>query len=64
MWPWRDEVLAIVPAPDVITPDPLGGRWRYWVTGVGRSRWMFVVVDWHERPPRIVTAFNRRKGPI
>ena len=64
MWPWMEETLATVPAPDVITPDPIPGRWRYWAAGRGRSRWLFVVVDWHDQPPRIVTAFSTRKDPI
>lgn len=58
------EVLATVPSPDVITPDPIPGRWRYWAAGFGVSRWMFVVVDRHQPLPIIVTAFSTRRRPI
>jgi hypothetical protein len=58
------EVLATVPAPDVITRGKHAGRWCYWAVGRGTSSWMFVVVDWQLRAePYIVTAFSRRKGP-
>lgn len=63
MKPWQEEVLAVVPRPD-LTPDLIDGRWRYWAAGVAVSRWLFVVVDWNEQPPMIVTAFAKRKDPI
>jgi hypothetical protein len=56
-----DDVLDIVARPDVITPDPEEGRWRYWRAAVGPTRWLRVVVAWHEDLPWIVTAFPSRK---
>jgi hypothetical protein len=56
-----DEVLEIVARPDVITPDPDHGRWRYWRAGIGPTRWLRVVVAWREGPPEIVTAFPSRR---
>ncbi len=58
-----DEVMGVVPDPEVITPDRDRGRWRYWKTGVGPSRWLFVVVEWRTPIPYLVTAFGKRKGP-
>jgi hypothetical protein len=52
-----EEILDIVARPDVITPDPDDGRWRYWRAGVGPTRWLRVVVAWREGAPWIVTAF-------
>ena len=56
-----DEVLTAVTRPDAITPDPRRGRWRYWRSETGPTRWLFVVVDWHEAEPELITAFGRRK---
>ena len=57
------EVLVTVPAPDAITPGRFG-RWCYWATRRGVSKWIFVVVDWRlGQEPYVVTAFARRKGP-
>jgi len=61
--PLLDAVLSAVRHPDVITPDPRLGRWRYWLAGAGPGRWLFVVVDWGPPEPRIVTAFGKRKDP-
>jgi hypothetical protein len=55
-----DDVLDIVARPDAITPDREEGRWRYWRGAVGPTRWIRVVVAWHEEP-WIVTAFPSRK---
>jgi hypothetical protein len=52
-----DEILDTVAQPDAITPDPEDGRWRYWRAGSGPTRWLRVVVAWHEGAPWIVTAF-------
>ena len=43
-----DDVLDIVARPDAITPDPDAGRWRYWRAAIGPTRWIRVVVAWHE----------------
>lgn len=56
-----DEVLDAVTHPDAITPDPRRGRWRYWRAETGPTSWLFVVVDWREAQPEVVTAFGRRK---
>jgi hypothetical protein len=56
-----DEVMHAVTRPDAITPDPRRGRWRYWRAEAGPTRWLFVVVDWREAQPEVVTAFGRRK---
>lgn len=58
-----DDVLDTVTRPDAITPDPRRGRWRYWRAETGPSRWLFVVVDWRESEPEVVTAFGPAKGP-
>jgi hypothetical protein len=58
-----DEVLRTVRRPDVITPDPEHGRWRYWLANAGPSRWLFVVVDWRSAEPYVVTAYGKRKDP-
>jgi len=61
--PFLDCVLHAVREPDVITPDPHRGRWRYWQSGVGPSRWLYVVVDWNAAEPYVVTAYGKRKDP-
>jgi len=53
-----DEVLDAVTRPDAITPDPRHGRWRYWRAELGPTRWLPVVVDWHESEPKVITAFG------
>jgi len=53
-----EELLQTIECPDAITPDPLSGRWRYWRSGIGPTRWVRIVVAWEEGgPPWIVTAF-------
>jgi hypothetical protein len=64
MLPLMDEVLAVVRWPDVITPDSKVGRWRYWRSAVGPSRWLFVVVMWDTDDPNVVTAYPKRKDPL
>jgi hypothetical protein len=64
MLPLMDEVLRVVRWPDVITPDPKAGRWRYWRSTVGPSRWLFVVVMWDTDEPNVVTAYPKRKDPV
>lgn len=46
-------------APDHLEADPVAGRWRYFAAGLGRSRWLRVVVDCSGRDGIIVTAFPR-----
>jgi hypothetical protein len=59
-----EEVLDIVSRPDVITRDPIDGRWQYWRGGIGPTRWVRVVVAWAEGPPWIVTAFPSGRTPF
>lgn len=60
----RAEVLRAVSAPDHVAPDPIfGQRTRYYVRGVGPSRWLLVVVSYEQTPARIVSAFANRKDP-
>lgn len=58
------ELLHAVAWPDVITPDNRLNRWRYWVRGVGPSRWMLIVVGWSTRPAHVITAHGERRDPI
>jgi len=61
--PFIDAVLTTVHTPDVITPDHHRGRWRYWQSSTGPSRWLYVVVEWNAIEPYIVTAYAKRKDP-
>jgi hypothetical protein len=61
--PFINDVLGTVRIPDVITPDPRRGRWRYWQADAGPSRWLFVVVEWRAVEPHVVTAYGKRKDP-
>jgi hypothetical protein len=57
------QILDVIERPDVIGPDPWPGRERYYRRGGGPSSWLFAVVDFETEPPRVVTAYGRRKGP-
>jgi len=59
-----EATLDAIHHPSVITRDPRRGRWRYWRAEVGPTRWLFVVVDWHESEPTVVTAYGKRKVDI
>lgn len=59
-WP---SVLAAIANPDHREPAPRPGRERYWRRGFGPGPWLVVVVDFDERPARIVTAAGRRSDP-
>jgi hypothetical protein len=57
-------VLQAVASPDHVAPDPnFEQRTRYYVRGVGPSRWLLVVVSYEQTPARIVSAFANRKDP-
>lgn len=61
--PFRDDVLRTVQAPE----RRLAGRrpneeWLY-LSGVGPSRWLKVVVAYDEGGGRVITAFARRRLP-
>lgn len=60
----RADVLRAVSAPDHVAADPIfEQRTRYYVRGVGPSRWLLVVVSYEQTPARIVSAFANRKDP-
>lgn len=50
--------------PEAITPDPKRGRWRYWRSGIGPTRWVRVVVNWNRIPAEIHTAFPDGDTPL
>lgn len=54
-----DAALAAVATPDAITPDRKAGRWRYWRSESGPTRWLFVVVQWEVDMPEVITAFGQ-----
>ena len=61
---YRPDVLRAVSAPDHVVSDPVFvQRTRYYVRGVGPSRWLLVVVSYEQMPARIVSAFANRKDP-
>jgi len=58
------DVLQAVTKPDHVAADPnFAGRTRYYLQGVGPSRWLLVVVSYEQVPARIVSAFANRKDP-
>ncbi len=60
----RSDVLRAVSAPDHVASDPIfEQRTRYYMSGVGPSRWLLVVVSYEQTPARIVSAFANRKDP-
>ena len=59
-WP---SVLAAIANPDHREPAPRPGRERYWRRGFVPGPWLVVVVDFDERPARIVIAAGRRSDP-
>jgi hypothetical protein len=63
MAPHQTDVMAGVVEPEHRDEDLRPGRERFWRRGRGPSRWLFVVVDFGERPARVVTAFGRRDDP-
>jgi hypothetical protein len=58
---YREEILETVASPHVMLADPEFKRKRFYRSGVGPSRWLRVIVDFRQRPARIVTAFGFRK---
>ncbi len=58
------DVLRAVSAPNHVAADPIfERRTRYYMRGVGPSRWLLVVVSYEQTPARIVSAFANRKDP-
>jgi hypothetical protein len=56
--------LRLPSAPDHNAPD-LGSadRKRFYLRGVGPSRWLLVVVSYEQKPARIISVFANRKDP-
>jgi hypothetical protein len=54
-------IMLTAVAPEIALDDPRPGRKRHFRAGLGPSRWLRVVVDFNNRPPRIVTAHGYRK---
>jgi hypothetical protein len=60
----RDDALRAVSAPDHVAADPgSASRKRFYLRGVGPSRWLLVVVSYEQKPARIISVFANRKDP-
>ena len=57
----RGEIFETISSPHLVTEDPEAGRKRFYRSGVGPSRWLRVIVDFNQRPARIISAFGIRK---
>ncbi|HEV7529014.1 MAG TPA: hypothetical protein VGO29_08970 [Solirubrobacteraceae bacterium] len=61
---YKDDALRAVSAPDHVAPDPgSADRKRFYLSGVGPSRWLLVVVSYEQKPARIISVFANRKDP-
>jgi hypothetical protein len=60
--PYLPVVLATVTQPNHREPDPRPSRERFFKQDVGPSKWLMVVVDSENEPPRIVTALGYGHG--
>ncbi len=59
-----DDALRAVSAPDHVAADPGSAvRKRFYLRGVGPSRWLLVVVSYEQTPARIISVFANRKDP-
>jgi hypothetical protein len=60
----KGDALRAVSAPDHVAPDPESTRRRrFYLRGVGPSRWLLVVVSYEQTPARIISVFANRKDP-
>ncbi len=60
----KEDALRAVSAPDHVAPDPGSeDRKRFYLRGVGPSRWLLVVVSYEQTPARIISVFANRKDP-
>ncbi len=60
----KDDALRAVSAPDHVAADPGSAeRRRFYLRGVGPSRWLLVVVSYEQTPARIISVFANRKDP-
>jgi hypothetical protein len=61
---YKADALHAVSAPDHVAPDPgSADRKRFYLRGVGPSRWLLVVVSYEQKPARIISVFANRKDP-
>ena len=58
-----DLVLRAIAEPDHRAPDARRGRERYFLRGLGPSRWLRVVVNFSGAEAIVVTAFPERRDP-
>jgi hypothetical protein len=60
----KADALRAVAAPDHDAPDAgWADRRRFYLRGVGPSRWLLVIVSYEQRPARIISVFANRKDP-
>jgi hypothetical protein len=60
----KDDALRAVSAPDHVAHDPgSADRKRFYLRGVGPSRWLIVVVSYDQKPARIISMFANREDP-
>ena len=60
----KDDAVRAVSAPDHVAADPdSAARKRFYLRGVGPSRWLLVVVSYEQKPARIISVFANRKDP-
>jgi hypothetical protein len=60
----KNDALRAVSSPDHVTADPdSADRQRFYLRGVGPSRWLLVVVSYEQKPARIISVFANRKDP-
>jgi hypothetical protein len=61
---YKHDALRAVSAPDHVAADPgSADRRRFYLHGVGPSRWLLVVVSYEQKPARIISVFANRKDP-
>lgn len=60
----KNDAMRAVSTPDHVAADPdSAGRKRFYLRGVGPSRWLLVVVSYEQTPARIISVFANRKDP-
>ena len=61
---YKEDALRAVSTPDLVAADPdSAARKRFYLHGVGPSRWLLVVVSYEQTPARIISVFANRKDP-
>ncbi len=59
-----EAILGAIRLPDYREGDPIGGRERFYRRNIlTPRRWLRVVVDFDERPARVVTALIQEHDP-